>query len=407
MQLFSAKIFSAIHYFPLVLSLCLLASYSQAEESHNIHVEWTYDNSQDIPVNGFRLYKDSNIVCNTSSPSARAMDCNFESPSGTFDFYLSAYSENDESPLSTPYTFTLQTSEPEPPVAEISTNISSGDLPLTVILDAENSQGAVARYLWSFGDGTANILTKGSKATHTYYTAGQHIASVTVIDSNNNRDTKSLIIEISNQEVPTELTAPTARIRISGNSGVVPFSISLDGSGSTEGSAEISKYIWNFHDATRRSWGKTTVHTYSIPETYHLTLTVVDSNGIVDSSSVTIVVTPPLQENESPIADFTYSLIQLDDSLILEFDASPSIDTDGEIVKCIWNFGNSGFQTGPNVTHTFPGNQVHSISLTVTDNSGAQNTKSMSTITFLKHAHAAVVYHINSILLKKDNDTEE
>ena len=177
MQLFSAKIFSAIHSFSLVLSICLLASYSQAEESHNIHIEWHYDNSQDIPVNGFRLYKDSNIVCDTSNSAARAMDCNFESPSGTFDFYLSAYSENDESPLSTPFSFTLQASES--PVAEISTNISSGNLPLTVILDAGNSQGAVVRYLWSFGDGTANFWSTGSKATHTYYTAGQYTASVT------------------------------------------------------------------------------------------------------------------------------------------------------------------------------------------------------------------------------------
>ncbi len=402
MQLFSVKKSLAILRLFLVLSTCLSATCSLAAESHNIHIEWTYDISQDTPVDGFRLYKENSAVCHTSDPTTRAMDCTFESPAGTFDFYLSAYSENSESPLSAPFPFTLQASEP--PVAEISANISSGELPLTVILDAGNSQGEITQYIWSFGDNTGNIWTTSNHTTHTYYTAGQYTATVTVVDSNNNSDTNSLTIEATSPEVPPGLTAPTATIRTSGNSGTAPFSVSFDGLASTAGSGEISKFIWNFDDGTRRTWGETAVHTYSIPGTYHPTLTVINSDGLVDSTSVTIVVTNTLPDNESPTADFTHALIQQDDTLIIEFDASISTDNDGQIVSYVWNFENNILQTGSKVTHTFPVNRVHSISLTVTDDSGSQDTKSMSTITFLKDIHAAVVNHINSLLLKKDKD---
>lgn len=217
MQYFTIKKFSVTHYFFPILSVCLLASYSpaQAEESQNIHIEWAYDNSQDAPVDGFHLYKENSVVCSTSDPAARHMDCNFESPYGTFVFYLSAYSADSVGPLSAPFSFTLQAPAPLGLVAEITTNISSGEIPLTVTLDAGGSQGAI-NYMWSFGDGTPAIWTQESHTTHTYETAGQYAATVTVTDYKKNTDTNSLIIvATTGQEVPPEpdeSAAPTGFI---------------------------------------------------------------------------------------------------------------------------------------------------------------------------------------------------
>ena len=193
-----------------------------------------------------------------------------------------------------------------------------------------------------------------------------------------------------------------ATIRTSKSNGAAPFSVSFDGLESTAGSGEISEYIWDFNDESPRTQGATPVHTYSIPGTYHPTLTVVNNQGTQHSSSVTIVVTAPLSGNKKPQADFTTSLIQLDDTLVIEFDASASADPDGYIASYVWNFGNSSLQTGPNVTHTFPVNRVTNISLTVTDDSGAQHTRTSSTITFLKEVHADFISLINSFLLNKD-----
>ena len=201
MQLFFHQKCFIILCFFLVFSICSFPNtYGYAADTpitHNIHIEWAYDNPQDAPWSGFRLYQENTSICHTTNPAERAMDCEFDSPVGTFHFYLAAYSEDNESPLSAPFLFTLQA--PADPVAEISTNIASGAIPLTVTLDAGDSQGAITSYLWSFGDGTESTWTSQSVATHTYYNTGQHTASVTVIDSNQNRDTKSIIINTTPQ----------------------------------------------------------------------------------------------------------------------------------------------------------------------------------------------------------------
>ena len=408
MQLFVNKKVFVVEYFIVFLTICFsLATHVQAAEEavvHNIHIEWTYDDNQ-IPNDGFRLYQEGIVICDTLNnsldSSARAMDCEFMSPTGTYNFYLTAYSEDYESPLSAPFSFHLQA--PVDPVAELSTNISSGPAPLTVTLDAGDSLGAIKSYIWSFGDGTGSTWTKSSIATHTYYTIGQHTASVTVVDLSRNSDSRSIAITTTPQEIPSNLDAPVAAIKISETNGTAPFSVSFDGLDSTGGSGEISNYIWNFDDESPRKQGATPVHSYSIPGTYNPTLTVVNSQGIHHSSSVTIVVAPPAPGNEKPKAHITSTLIQLDDTLVIEFDASNSLDPDGSIVNCIWRFGNGGFQTGSHVTHTFPANKVTAISLTVTDDSGAQHTMTMSTITFLKSIHSNVVYLVNSLLLNKNH----
>jgi PKD repeat protein len=224
---------------------------------------------------------------------------------------------------------------------------------------------------------------------------------VTIVDSNHNRDTKTITITTTPQEIPSNLEAPTAMVRVSETCGTAPFSTSLDGLGSTGGSGEITDYIWDFNDDSPRKHGAIAVHSYTTPGTYHPVLTVVNSQGIYNSSAVTVVVTTPDSNNKSPKARFANTVVQLDDTLIIEFDASGSFDPDGSIVNCTWKFGNSSFQTGSNVTHTFSVNKVTSIALTVTDNTGAQNTMTMSTITFLKEIHGNVIHLINSLLLNK------
>lgn len=402
MQFFSDKLFPAVHLFVLVLSTCcfLVPAMSGAEDLYNIHIEWEYAPPADTSVDGFYLYKNNSIVCETNNAEDRAMNCIFGSAAGTFDFYLSAYSEDGQSPLSAPFPYTLSTIVP--PQVEINADRLAGNLPVTVTFSAGLSQGSAKKYRWSFGDTTGNFLTTENQTTHTYYIAGTYTVSVTAIDLNNNQDTQTLVVNVSPQDLSQGGTPPTASIRSSITNGAGPFSVSFDGMDSTAANGEISKYLWNFDDNSHVSWGDTAVHTYSIPGIYHPTLTVIDSQGIVHTTSVTVVVAAPVSENCKPIADFSCTVVQNDDSLILAFDASPSNDTDGQIESYVWNMDNSAFKTGCQITQTFPVNQVHTITLTVTDDTGMQHSKSMNTITFLKDIHAAVVYHINSLLLKSD-----
>lgn len=59
---------------------------------------------------------------------------------------------------------------------------------------------------------------------------------------------------------------------------------------------------------------------------------------------------------------------------IVTFDASGSVDTDGQIVSYVWNFGDGQTSTGSNVQHTYAAFGWFTVTLTVTDNLGANNT---------------------------------
>jgi len=90
----------------LVLPLLISVNHSQAAD-HSIHIEWTYQAPQGEAIQLFSLYMEDSVVCQTTTPADREMDCEFEAPNGTFNFYLSARTDKGESPLSPPFPFTL------------------------------------------------------------------------------------------------------------------------------------------------------------------------------------------------------------------------------------------------------------------------------------------------------------
>ncbi len=70
----------------------------------------------------------------------------------------------------------------DPPVADLTTDITSGNIPLTVHFDASSSSDPnsdALTYSWNFGDGTTG---SGVTASHTYTTEGLFDASLTVSD---------------------------------------------------------------------------------------------------------------------------------------------------------------------------------------------------------------------------------
>ena len=99
--------------FMMVLVGSLIASYGtiQAKE-HSIHIQFHYNTSA-IPgkqVVGYHLYRDGELICNTSPLGAEIQDfeCSFQSPGGHFPFTLTAlFSDRTESPHSAPFSLML------------------------------------------------------------------------------------------------------------------------------------------------------------------------------------------------------------------------------------------------------------------------------------------------------------
>jgi PKD repeat protein len=405
MQLVFNRSTNIIGWFSLVFTLCFFpVNHSWSiEESipQDIHIEWSFEDNQPISHLGFRLYLENDIICHTANPSARAMDCKFTAPDGTFNFYLAAYSDTGESPLSPPFAFTLEAATPL--LAKITATPTTGVIPLTVSLDAGNSQGAPSTYLWSFGDGTDKVQSSQSSITHTYMHAGLFTATVTTQNAEQISSKASIHIDAVHTPIQVANT-PEAIIKASGHRGSVPFSISFDGTASTGGAEKIVGYRWDFDDDYSTCTMDAGVHTYSAPGTYHPSLTVVNSSGIEHTTSMTVFTTLPTPDNERPQAAFTSSVLFNDDILTVEFDASPSKDPDGEIVNYVWDFEDSAFQSGQKIRHSFSGNSVSSFSLTVTDDSGTQHTIRSSTITFLKQNPTAAISSINALLLTEKKE---
>ena len=77
--------------------------------------------------------------------------------------------------------------------------------------------------------------------------------------------------------------------------------------------------------------------------------------------------------NVAPVANFSYTT----SGLVANFTDS-STDSDGSIASRSWNFGDGGTSTATSPSHTYAANGSYSVTLTVTDNLGATNSKTTS-----------------------------
>lgn len=148
-------------------------------------------------------------------------------------------------------------------------------------------------------------------------------------------------------------------------------SCQFDGSTSSDADGTIASYVWNFGDGTTPGAGPTAAHVYAAAGTYTATLTVVDDDGALDSTTFDVVVTIA---NQPPVATFTSGCTGLSCS----FDGSASGDPDGSVVGYAWTFGDGGSATGASVTHAYGAAGTYTVSLTVTDDRGGTNATTRS-----------------------------
>jgi PKD repeat protein len=78
--------------------------------------------------------------------------------------------------------------------------------------------------------------------------------------------------------------------------------------------------------------------------------------------------------NEPPVADFTYSPSRPELHMPVVFDASPSYDPDGEIVRYEWDFGDGVREVKKTPVHIYEEPGIHKVTLKVTDNCGRSTT---------------------------------
>lgn len=243
-----------------------------------------------------------------------------------------------------------------PPNAAFSTTASTLDITVDGRASSD-TDGAIAAYAWDFGDGTS---AAGPTASHRYSTAGSYQVRLTVTD--NLGATGTTMSTVTVQPAPPVNAPPVARFESSADF----LTLSVDGSESSDADGVIVAYAWDFGDGGTATT-PAAVHSYGAGGTYTVRLTVTDDSGATNTrtASVTVVAEPG---NTAPSASFTSTVT----GLTVSVDASASSDPDGTIGSYAWSFGDGVLASGMTASHTYTTAGTYSVTLTVTDNGGAQ-----------------------------------
>lgn len=131
-------------------------------------------------------------------------------------------------------------------------------------------------------------------------------------------------------------------------------------------------YAWDFdNDGVIDSNQAEGMFVYDAEGVYTLRLTVTDTDAGRGTDTIIVNV-----GNEFPIAnagpDRTAAVNEQ-----LQFDGSLSSDPDGRIVEYDWSFGDGFSASGPQVSHSYNREGTFTVTLTVTDNDGSQDTDTL------------------------------
>jgi len=155
---------------------------------------------------------------------------------------------------------------PKAPTAAFSASSTSGNAPLRVQF-TDTSTGTPTSWNWSFGDGTSSTI---KSPTHTYSTAGNYAAVLTVSNAaGSNTTTKSTYIKVA-----AATQKPVANFSSNITSGNSPLNVLF----TDTSTGTPTSWSWRFGDGTS-STAKNPVHKYSKAGKYTVSLTVRNAAG--------------------------------------------------------------------------------------------------------------------------------
>ncbi|MCO5383494.1 MAG: PGF-pre-PGF domain-containing protein [Methanosarcina barkeri] len=175
---------------------------------------------------------------------------------------------------------------PQAPVADFSTNVTSGTAPLTVLFAATGKGEAISEvetptsWYWDFGDG---INSKDALAVHRFIKPGNYTISLTVGNAiGNNTTTRPGYI------VVTDPNTPVANFTSNVTEGYAPLAVQFN-----DISQKATSRTWDFNgDGQPESIDLNPVYVYANPGTYTVNLTISNENGTASKTAAINVLTP-------------------------------------------------------------------------------------------------------------------
>lgn len=225
---------------------------------------------------------------------------------------------------------------------------SEGSPGQTLRFDASAStdpDGEIIRYTWDFGDGNS---AEGPVVTHRYTNPGVYQVSLTVFDDTGLDDSAGFAYtEITIHGPPQLVAAYPSRMAPGSRFDVDLSATQIPGS-------EARAWFW----WTGTEWreGDMTA-SFVMPDEGDKTIrfAVENTSGLPNARSEGEVTIRP---NRAPLVAAIQDVITHEPTI--SFDASSSVDPDGDPLRFSWDFGDGSSATGPVVTHTFsePGEYI-------------------------------------------------
>ncbi|RNC90255.1 MAG: PKD domain-containing protein [Allomuricauda sp.] len=224
---------------------------------------------------------------------------NLANPTHTYNAvgsYTVTLTVADQEGLEDATTVTIVVNPPnEAPTATIGASPLSGDAPLEVSFTGNTSTDdkAITSYLWDFDDNgtTSNEIDP----IYTFVNSGTYNVSLTVFDEEGLQDQETILITVNLPNQPPNALATATPL-----TGDAPLLVNFTGDASSDDSA-IASYFWDFKDGSTSILANPS-HTFTLPGTYEVSLTVFDDAGLQDTDTITITV---LDANAEGVIGFT------------------------------------------------------------------------------------------------------
>ena len=242
---------------------------------------------------------------------------------------------------------------------------------LVVTLDASTTQdpdGDPLRYFWDFGDGTKG---EGQKTIHPYKKSGRYKIQLTALDDsglkcNSSTDT----IEVTLSRGPKADAGEDLSVCLGDR-------VEFDSTGSYVDEHEALFSQWDFGDGANER-GLKVDHIYNKVGVYTARLTVENALSLnCPASSDTRVI----RVNSPPTVSLTASTESACAGEEVFFDATSSIDPDGDSLKYFWSFGDDALIKGyGKISHTFEKGGLYKVSVAVDDHKGSECSSNSATV---------------------------
>lgn len=252
---------------------------------------------------------------------------------------------------------------------DFSASPTAGKSPLTVqFTDLSEPADDIASWLWDFGDGGSSVE---QNPTHVYRgDSGFYSVKLTASNANGaTTETKTNLIQITGEgaPVPDFSASPTA--------GQVPLTVTF--TDLSEPADNIVSWLWNFGDGGS-SIDSNPKHNYKREGFFSVGLTVSSSGGASTETKTNLINVSGLG---TPVANFSASPTAGKVPLNVNFKdlSEPS----GLITSFLWDFGDGATETEQSPTHTYRTEGFFTVSLTVSNEGGA-NIENKTNLIFVK-----------------------